>query len=496
MIAGEMTVRRLLEETPHSAVLGPVDRPVTGITCDSREVVPSGLFAALDGMKRDGREFVHDAVQRGATAVLSHAGPAGDMPEGVTWVIASRDRQSFSAACAAFYGTPSMKTKVAGITGTNGKTTTVYLLERIFSRVGESGMLSTVEYRTGGVATSAARTTPEAHQIHSFLRDLDERNAPFAAMEVSSHAIDLHRVSHVPFSVAAFTNLTRDHMDYHGSMEEYFRVKRRLFDLLAPGGTAVIDREDSYGARLHKELKGIGRLSVGKGRREDVHAVSCRMDFGGIRMEVATPAGRVGIESSLTGEFNRRNLLMAVGCATALGIPLGEIAAGIGSLSTVPGRMERVGDRQPFTVFVDYAHTDDALRNLLETVRRITQGRLVTVFGCGGDRDRTKRPLMGAVSARLSDVVILTSDNPRTEDPERILDDVEAGIRPELDGTKEYRRVADRREAILLALRTAGGRDVVVVAGKGHEEGQDLGTKKIPFHDPTVVTEALEELGW
>ena len=491
-----ITVGALLQSVPHSSVYGPLTKVVGSVTCNSKEVEPHGLFAALKGLKRDGREFVPEALARGAGTILSHSGPGEPLPEGVTWVVCPRDREAFSMACAAFYQTKNSKVKLAGITGTNGKTTVAYLLRSIFSKSGPTGMLGTIEYDDGTGLRPAGRTTPEAHHVHRFIRSLDEAGARYGVMEVSSHAITQMRVSDVPFAAASFSNLTRDHLDYHGTLESYFQSKKKLFDLLRSDGTAVINIEDPYGARLLSELETESVIRVGERPPADVYASEYSGDRDGTSMRVATPGGEIEVRSALVGDFNRQNLLLAVATAVALGVERDSIGEGISELKGVPGRLELVDAGQPFKVFVDYAHTDDGLKNVLSAARDLCRGRLIVVFGCGGDRDKTKRPLMGAVAARLGDLVFMTSDNPRSENPESILNDVESGARREMSPEKSFARIRDRREAILSALRAAKEDDIVVIAGKGHEREQLVGERVIPFHDPTVARELLQELGW
>ncbi len=486
----------LLAQVPHSSVEGRAGGAVTGAACDSRRVKPGDLFGALRGLKEDGRRFAREAVERGAVAVLSHAGPPASWSTSVPWIVSLRDREAFSAVCAAVYGTRGLPVAVAGATGTNGKTTVVYLLRNIFRAAGGSGMLGTIEYDDGAGLRPATRTTPEADEVHRWLRALGDASVPYGAMEVSSHSLVLQRVRHVRFKAAAFTNLTRDHLDFHQTMEAYYQAKRGFFDLLAEDGTAVINIDDPYGMRLTQELEGKRMLRVGGDRPAQVFPREVALDLAGVRARVVTPWGEVAVRSSLAGRFNFQNLLVAVGAALAAGAPREAVEEGIATLSGVPGRLERVDAGQPFAVFVDYAHTDDALKNLLATLRGLGGRRLITVFGCGGDRDRTKRPLMGAVAARQSDVVVLTSDNPRTESPEAIADDVEKGIRPELSPEKKYLRVLDRLSAIRAAFGEACGGDVVVLAGKGHERVQVRGASEVPFHDPTVARELLEGMGW
>lgn len=496
MSGNGMPLSELLGAVPHSSATGPADAVVKDLTCDSREVEEGACFFALKGFKRDGREFAQEAIQNGARVVFSHAGPLKPVPRAVTWVVCRRDREAFSAAAAALYDTQSSKVKIVGVTGTNGKTTIAYLLRSTLSGAGGAGLLGTVEYDDGEGLRPAVRTTPEAHEVHRWIQTLGMHGAAFGVMEVSSHSLVLSRVRDVSFAVAAFTNLTRDHLDFHKTMEAYYQAKRSLLDLLAPQGMAVINLEDSYGLRLSGEVDRKRLLSVGYAKPAQVRPKRYDMDLSGIRGTFLTPFGDVRVKSRLTGEFNVQNLLVAAASALAAGATTKQVEEGIAALELVPGRMERVDAGQPFVVLVDYAHTDDALKNLLQTVRDLKPKRVITVFGCGGDRDRSKRPLMGAVAARLSDVLFLTSDNPRTEDPAAIARDVEKGIKPELGAQREYRCVLDRREAMAEALSAAGEGDVVVVAGKGHEPQQQTGDVKRPFHDPTVLRELLGELGW
>lgn len=496
MSAARISLPDLLAVVPHSKVLGPTKVGITGITCDSRNVAQGDLFVALGGFKQDGRSFAGEALSRGAAAVLAHGEPLAPVPPSVPWIVSPRDREAFSAAAAAIFRTAEAKVRVVGVTGTNGKTTIAYLLRSIFQEAGGSGLLGTIEYDDGKGLRPAARTTPEAHEVHRWIRSLDDAGIPYGVMEVSSHSLVLARVKDVPFSTAAFTNLTRDHLDFHRSMEAYYLAKRSLFDLLAKNGTAVINLEDSYGVRLSGELDRKRVLTVGYGRPAQVRPKRYEMDLAGIRGTFATPFGALELRSSLIGQFNLQNLLVAVGAALATGATPEQVQAGVLKLPGVPGRMERVDRGQPFLVLVDYAHTDDALKNLLQTLRELKPRRILTVFGCGGDRDRSKRPLMGAMAARLSDVLILTSDNPRTEDPAAIARDAEAGIKPELGPGKSYRCILDRREAEMAALAEAVEGDIVVVAGKGHEAEQTEGTVRRPFHDPTVLAQLLEEMGW
>jgi len=488
------TIGELLEVIPFSSFTGSPDAVVSGVTCFSGEVEKGDIFAAIRGYRDDGRKYVPEAVAKGASAVLSDGGPIEGFAAGVPWIVSGKARRALSAAAAFLYQPAESPPKLAGVTGTNGKTTIAYLLRNIFAECGGGGILSTIEYDDGENLTEASRTTPEAPFIHKWLAKMGENGTPFAAMEVSSHSLELHRVSDLRFDAAAFTNLTRDHLDFHETMEKYFEAKRKLFGLVKPEGFSVLNVEDNYGVRLASELEGKKVLKVGNAPPADIYAKTAEISIEGIRCSAVTPFGTVEIESPLVGRYNLMNILVAAGTAVSMGIGTDAVARGVLKTRGVPGRLEKVEAGQDFTVFVDYAHTDDALKNLLSNLKPLSSGRLITVFGCGGNRDRTKRPLMGAVSTRLSDVIILTADNSRNEKPEDIARDVEAGIMPEMAESKRYIRELDRREAIRRAFAEAGQGDIVVIAGKGHERTQTAAGVSAPFHDPTVAREILTEM--
>jgi UDP-N-acetylmuramoyl-L-alanyl-D-glutamate--2,6-diaminopimelate ligase len=394
---------------------------------------------------------------------------------------------------AEFHQHPSRELRVVGITGTNGKTTTAHLLGSIFEATGvRCGVLGTVGYRIGGETRPAPHTTPEASDLQAMLRDMVTRACGAAVMEVSSHALALHRVDSVQFAAGVFTNLTRDHLDFHSSMEDYFQAKRRLFTLLPPDAPSVLNADDPRAAAL--ATSGGRPVTYAITRPADITPGPLSFSLDGLRFDARTPHGTVHIESKLVGRPNVYNILAAVATATALEFPFDAIERGVRALDAVPGRFQVVSNPgDDVTVVVDYAHTDDALRNLLETARPLAQGRLITVFGCGGDRDRTKRPLMGAVAGRLSDLLILTSDNPRTEDPVRIIDEIQRGITADTrrDGDQRLLALVDRREAIARAVELARPGDLVLVAGKGHEQYQIVGRQSLPFDDVAVAREAL-----
>ena len=460
---------------------------VTGVHFDSRDVTEGGVFVAVPGERFDGAHFADEACARGAAFVVAQGVPPTTAAQ--PWIRVPDARAALAALAAAYHGNPSDDLLVVGVTGTNGKTTTTYLLESIFEHAGlASGRISSIANRAGRDDECAAlHTTPEAPAVQRLLGAMRDRGARACAMEVSSHAVVLRRVDHVSFDAAVFTNLTRDHLDFHGDMERYFAAKRGLFEMLPDGAPAVINIDDAYGGRL---AAGVSRpVTYALGRAAD--CVPDRLDLrvDGTLIEARTPRGPLRLESPLIGRAAACNVLAAATAAVALDLPLEGIEAGVRALATVPGRMQTVSSSgDDVTVIVDSAHTDDALRNLLEAVRALAAQRVVTVFGCGGDRDATKRPLMGVVASRLSDRVILTSDNPRSEDPGRIIEDIESGIR---DSDTPHPAIADRREAIARAVEDAAPGDTVVIAGKGHEQYQVIGSRAVPFDDAVVARAAL-----
>ncbi len=469
-------------------------RAVRGIAYDSRAVKPGEVFVALKGQHADGTAFVHQAVDRGAAAIVSEAPAVEGTP--VPWVTVTDARLALAILADAFFRHPSGDMRVVGITGTNGKTTTAYLLASIFEAAGiRCGLLGTVAYRVGpgdSETREAARTTPEAPQVEALLRDMVERGCGAAVMEVSSHALALRRVDGMTFAAGIFTNLTRDHLDFHSDMENYFQAKRRLFEMLPGDAPSILNIDDPRGPSLADA--GGRPLTYAIGRPADVTPGPLSFSLRGLSFEVRTPDGTLQITSPLVGRPNVYNILAAVSTATALGLPFDRIERGVRDLEGVPGRFQVVSSpNDEVTVVVDYAHTDDALRNLLETARPLVAGRLITVFGCGGDRDRTKRPLMGAVASRYSDVIVITSDNPRTEDPGRIIEEIQRGITVDTrrDSTQQQLAIADRRSAITKAIEIARPADLVLIAGKGHEKYQVIGDRTLPFDDVAVAREAL-----
>jgi UDP-N-acetylmuramoyl-L-alanyl-D-glutamate--2,6-diaminopimelate ligase len=484
-----VTLGELLARLPSAQLEGDPGLVVTGVTHDSRRCGAGCLFVAIRGLATDGNNFVESARKKGAVAVVSEGAPQPGGP----WVRVPDARVALAVLAAAAYGNPAEKLDLVGVTGTNGKTTTTYLIDAALRAAGETtGLLGTIEYRIGARRTEALRTTPEASDLQALFKDMVEAGCRRAVLEVSSHSLALNRVYGCPFRVAIFTNLTRDHLDFHGDMEHYFAAKRILFDtLLREDGHAILNVDDDRGEALARVSRGrVWTYSLS--RPADLRAEGVSLSLAGTRFRVRTPVGVLEVSSPLLGRFNVHNLLAALGAALALGLPADAALRGLASLPGVPGRLERIDAGQDFTVIVDYAHTDDALKNLLETVRELTPRRLITVFGCGGDRDRTKRPLMGAVAARLSDVVIVTSDNPRSEPPEAIVDEIKRGI-PANRGAQTL-TIVDRREAIAKALEMGREGVAVVIAGKGHETYQVLRERTVPFDDRQVARDLLHRL--
>jgi len=467
---------------------------VAGIAYDSRAVRRGDVFVALKGQHVDGTAFARQAIDRGAVAVVSEEPAPSDVR--VPWISVGDARLALAVLAAELQRHPSREMQVIGITGTNGKTTTAYLLASIFEAAGiRTGILGTVAYRIGPGeqdVRDAARTTPEAPEVQAMLREMVDRGCGACAMEVSSHALTLRRVDAMTFAAGVFTNLTRDHLDFHPDMEAYFQAKRRLFEMLPPEAPSVLNVDDPRGASLVEAAGRAVTYAINRSAQITTGPLSFSLD--GLTFEVRTPRGTLRIRSTLVGRPNVYNILASVATATALDLPFDAIERGIATLDGVPGRFQLVsGAKDEVTVVVDYAHTDDALRNLLETARPLARGRLITVFGAGGDRDRTKRPLMGAVAGRLSDLIVITSDNPRSEDPQRIIEEIQRGITADTrkDAGQQLLTIVDRRAAIAKAVEVATPGDLVLIAGKGHEKYQVIGDKTMPFDDVAVAREAL-----
>jgi UDP-N-acetylmuramoyl-L-alanyl-D-glutamate--2,6-diaminopimelate ligase len=481
-----MKLTELLNGIKGYKLIGDPEKDIQAIAYDSRKVQPGTLFVALKGVAMDGHAYIRDAVQRGASAVVLEDVPNEKMDVPVIRV--SDSRRALSLIALQFYGHPFDGVDLIGITGTNGKTTTSFLLESILLKAGKRpGVIGTINYRYSELSRPASVTTPESMDLIGLAREMVDASTTHIIMEVSSHALVQGRTSDCPFRTAVFTNLSRDHLDYHRNMEEYFMAKSLLFRELGRESTAVINMDDSRGQVLAAMTKA-KIITYGIRGRWDI-----RMDKEGIRAELVTPIGRREIRSSLIGEFNIYNILAASSSAVSIGLDLDTIAGGIESLPFVPGRMEVVRNCQDLTVVVDYAHTPDALLKTLLCLKPFVQGRLITVFGCGGDRDRGKRAEMGLIAGRESDVVFITSDNPRSEDPLAIVSEIEQGIRQSAMKKLEsplpagietgYFTEPNRREAIRRAISIARKRDLVLIAGKGHEDYQIIGRERKHFDD-------------
>jgi UDP-N-acetylmuramoyl-L-alanyl-D-glutamate--2,6-diaminopimelate ligase len=457
---------------------------VTGVVYDSREVAEGDAFFCVPGFAHDGHRFAADAASRGAAALVVERliDEVADTPQ----FLVDDTRVALAIAANRFYDEPSTKMNVIGVTGTNGKTTTTYLTDAIMRAAGETtGLIGTVETRIGSERLDAGRTTPESADIQALFARMLGAGISSVAMEVSSHAIDLHRVDGIHFSVAAFTNLTQDHLDYHHTIEEYFSVKKRLFTELDVDHR-VVNIDDPMGAGMASELARC--ITVGLEADADVRATGLELTATGTRFELLTPAGDRSIELPLAGAFNVSNALVATGAAMALGLDVDAIVSGLEQAPQVPGRLERIEAEEGFSVYVDYAHTPDSVAKAARAVREVTDGRLILVVGAGGDRDPEKRPLMGQAAAEIADHVIITSDNPRSEDPVGIILQIEDGLR---DGSASYSTEVDRRTAIAAAIDQATRRDAVLIVGKGHEDYQIFRERTIHFDDREVVREEL-----
>ncbi|MDY6854338.1 MAG: UDP-N-acetylmuramoyl-L-alanyl-D-glutamate--2,6-diaminopimelate ligase [Thermodesulfobacteriota bacterium] len=504
-----MKLNDLLKEIEDKEVIGNRSLEVSRISYNSKDVVENSLFIAIKGSKSDGHTFISEAISKGARAVVVEKLPKGI--KDVTVILTYDTRLAMAKIAARFYNDPSSDIVLVGITGTNGKTTTAYLVESIFEEAGlKTGMIGTINYHYGEKTIPASMTTPESLDIQRILSEMAEDGVTHVVMEVSSHALDLKRVESLHFNAGLFTNLTQDHLDYHQTMEHYFRSKAILFNrLLAKAGNngvsyAILNEDDPY-SKILSENTTPHIIHYGVKNKADVFPVNTLLTLDGISAEIETPKGTLRIKSPLIGEFNLYNILAAIGVGISQKIPLNDIKRGIESLDSVPGRFERIESKEGIGIIVDYAHTGDALKRTLETIKSISKGRIITVFGCGGDRDKLKRPIMGAISGKYSDLSIITSDNPRTENPNTIIEAIKEGM--EGSGAREYNQmdsmgnfsqkgyitIVDRLEAIRFAIDTAKPRDTVLIAGKGHEDYQITGDKRTPFNDRKEARNAIAQ---
>ncbi len=477
-------------------IKGAANVEISGLQYDSRRVKPRDAFVCIEGFKTDGHRFIPQAVSAGAGVIVVQK-DISTIP-GVTVVKVKDSRKALAEMAAAFYGYPSRSLNLVGVTGTNGKTTTTYLIKQILGAMGQkTGLIGTIANLIGDQALPVSHTTPESLELQQLLRDMNDVGCSYSVMEVSSHALDLQRVVGCEYDIAVFTNLTQDHLDYHGTFDHYFQSKLRLFTGLGyqtvkkRSKIAVVNRDDPYGEKVIRACPPEVRLlTYAINNPADIRAREIEVKPTGTTFLIAYPGGETKLRLNLTGYFNVYNTLAAFAVGWAEGFPANSVVTALHKLQGVPGRFELVTGSRDFGVIVDYAHTPDGLENILTTARKITTGRVITVFGCGGDRDRTKRPLMGAVAARLGDYTVITSDNPRSEPPQAIINEIEPGVSQAV-GPDRYRKVVDRRQAIREAIMMARPGDLVIIAGKGHEDYQIIGNQVIAFDDREVAREIL-----
>lgn len=497
-----MTVTELLTGIKARRIIGRLNKEVKGIAYDSRAVRDKFLFVAIRGFSTDGHIYIKDAISRGASVVVAEESVGlahtGYLEGDTTFIEVDNSREVLAILSSTFYKKPSENLPLVGITGTNGKTTTSYITKSILNAWGKKvGLLGTISYIIGNKIIPAIHTTPESLDLQRYLREMADENVQYVVLEVSSHAMSLKRIDGLTFKVAVFTNFSQDHLDFHGTMDEYFATKSRLFYYLKENGYAVLNWDDQRVRSLTQTLK-CNIITCGLGEGAMLRAVDIinktqnsrlKTQNWGLSFKVQTPKGELFISSPLVGQNNVYNILMALGIAYALGIDKEAMIRGVREISPVEGRFERVDVGQRFLCIVDYAHTEDALRRLIEEARLVTKGKVITLFGCGGDRDRSKRPRMGAVATGLSDFVIITSDNPRSEEPMQIINEIIRGIKKD-----NYMVLPDRTEAIEKAVRKAKDGDTVLLAGKGHEDYQEIKGVRHPFSDREVIKNAIQNL--
>jgi len=491
-----MQLKQLLQQITPVSVDGSLETEVAGIAYDSRRITPGMLFVAIPGQNTDGHEYISTALERGASAVVCERN--GIVPQKATKIKVKDVREALSRLASSYYQQPSSKLKVIGVTGTNGKTTVSFMIKSMLEQAGvKTGLMGTVHYEVGERVIPAQRTTPEALEVQYMMSQMVRAGCQACVMEVSSHALEQKRVLDVEFDVAIFTNLTHDHLDYHKNMENYFAAKSKLFTAIGQGrkkAAAVINIDDSYGARLAEQSKVEIVLTYGIEKSARLRATQIELSASGSRFAVETPEESFQCRIPLIGRHNIYNSLAAIGAGLALKIKVADILKALSRMPPVPGRLQRVDAGQPFGVYVDYAHTDDALRNVLRTVKEITEGRILLGFGCGGNRDAAKRAKMGRIAAELADFTIITSDNPRKEVPEKIAAQIEEGYQ---SARREgYVIELDRQRAIAQLLGKAEAGDTVLIAGKGHETYQEFQDTVVPFDDCVHAREALEQLGY
>jgi UDP-N-acetylmuramoyl-L-alanyl-D-glutamate--2,6-diaminopimelate ligase len=487
-----MQLKTLTDAISVRQVVGPLDRKVESIAYDSRRVQRSGMFVALRGEKNDGHNFIRQAIEKGATVIVAeHA----EEDSRATFLVVENTRAALAGLATMFYRRPAEQLRIAGVTGTNGKTTTTFLIKHICERAGLAcGLIGTVRYEIGQRVLPATRTTPESLDLQELLAQIANAGCRAAAMEVSSHALAQNRTDEIEWDVALFTNLTQDHLDFHGTMESYFEAKAKLFTELArqrkkKKPSAIVNIDDRYGERLIAKIGShVSVVTFGMSPRADFRASNYRMEFGGTLYQLDAHGKSYLVRVPLIGRFNVANSVAALAAANALGVNLRDAVLSLAKSPQVPGRLEMVPAKRQFQVYVDYAHTPDALLNVIKTLRELDPHRLIVLFGCGGNRDRQKRPLMAQVVDRHADFAIVTSDNPRKEDPDAIIAEIEDGFRSD-----RYEKITDRAQAIARVVELAQPRDIVLIAGKGHEAYQEFADHTIPFDDIQVARRAIED---
>lgn len=490
-----MPLKRIFAGIPTALSSASEERIIQQVVCDSRKVRPGALFFALHGAQVDGNTFIRDAIAKGAVAIASELAAPADLPAGVAWVSVKEERKALAIAAANFFDHPASALKLAAVTGTNGKTTTTSVLDSMVKASGaKTGLFGTIAYHTPLGDYPAPNTTPESVDLQGFLAEIRDAGGEYAVLEASSHSLAMDRLWGCHFTAAVFTNLTREHMDYHQTFDDYFAAKRKLFSGTGsePPDLAILNADDEWS----EKLSGLAKNTVTYGLHSgaDFTTRKFNLTFEGLSFTAKTPNGKVEVRSSLVGRINVYNLLAAIGAAQALGLTNETIEAGIRNLASVSGRFQRIDLGQPFLVIVDYAHTDDALENLIRTARELNpKGRVITLFGCGGGKDRTKRPVMGELTGRLSDLTILSSDNPRKEDPLKIISDIIVGLQKT---SGKYLIEPDREKAIRLAIDEARAGDIVLLAGKGHENTQILADRTLEFDDREMARRSLREHGY
>ena len=482
-----MNLKKLLENVDIIEIRGNNDIEIENIKYNSKDVEMGDIFVAIKGSHFDGHNFIEDAIKKGACAVVHQNNKTYS---NITNIVVSESRKALAQLSDRFYNSPSKSLKLIGITGTNGKTTTSYLIKSIIETSGEKvGLLGTISYRIENECIDASLTTPESLEMHSFFNKINKLKAKYAVLEVSSHSLKQNRTYGLKFHSAVFTNISRDHLDYHQNMEDYINSKLMLFAQLDDKGSfAIINTDDVVSERIIKNVKrNYFNYSITK--KSDIYPINYEINFNGIRLTANTPKGEININSKLIGSFNIYNILAAIGVGIGLDIDSDAIKRGIELIENVPGRAEKLELRQKYNIIIDYSHTPDSLFNIISTMKRITKGRVIAVFGCGGDRDKGKRPIMGRIAEENADITIITSDNPRTEDPNQIISDIVQGIKKK----ENIIQIPDRKKAIFKALSIAEESDSVLILGKGHETYQIIGNKKIHFNDKEVVTEFFKK---